>query len=88
MSFLRVTEIIIGALFLILILTQILIPAYKGRRWWPLFRKKEKEWEDKVVDAAEKKAEVDLAEKVKDIREQAKRTAYQRQRERDKKWTP
>ena len=85
--FLAVMEYIVLTLFLILVITQLIIPFYKGRHLFPWFRKKpEKELEDKLMEATEKKDEADLKETVKDIRQAKKSTVYNRQRQRNRKW--
>jgi hypothetical protein len=70
--FIRVMEIVVGALLLLGFITQILIPAYKGRRWFPLFRKKEKELEELFVAETEKKASADAHQRIRDIRSAAR----------------
>jgi uncharacterized membrane protein YgaE (UPF0421/DUF939 family) len=86
----KLLESTVGLLLLVFFITQMIIPAYKGRKMFPLFRKKEKELEDQLIDATEERDQTDIRDKIKDIREDTKLTSFQRKKNRDFKkdrWT-
>ena len=86
MKFLQMGE-WLGLIFVILFtLTQVIIPSMKGRPLFPWFRKSQKKLEQEAAEAAQKKAEEDIREGIKDIKSKAKATSFQRQRQRERKW--
>lgn len=62
MAFLYLIEEVIAALFILLMLTQVVMPVYTGRPTFPIFR-----WRGKQSDLAEAQEDLELAALDKEI---------------------
>jgi F0F1-type ATP synthase membrane subunit b/b' len=64
MWWLRTTEVVLGLLVILVLVTQIVYPLYKGRQTFPIFRRQQK-LEKELAEANQEQYEADLAAEVK-----------------------
>lgn len=84
--FLLVVEAVILAAFVILLLTQVVIPAIKGQPLFQMFRKKNVVLEKQILEEEQKAAYTEAEEDLKDLQKKTKYTRYNRRKQREKKW--
>ncbi len=68
MVFLSLVEWVFSAVFILFILTQVVVPLWKGTKFFPFFRTKSLEGE--LLDAKEQMEEVRLEKDVLDMKEE------------------
>ncbi len=68
MVFLTLLELVFSAVFLLFILTQVVIPLWKGTKFFPFFRTKSLEGD--LLDAKEQMEEVRLEKNVLEMQEE------------------
>ena len=80
--FLLIVEVLVFALILFVVITQVAFPLLKGTRLFPFFRAPIQKLEEELVEAKAKQFEQEVRAEIQDIKH---KTSYNRQRQRAKK---